>query len=198
MWESQVLLTDGQVVLRFSPTNDERSARYKWNILERAVKPKSKKKKKKKKKKMVGHRWIKLFMEIQWKLWLLWQPKCPIDLQRENACHHNSFSFYRMFLKLADKVDIMKSRRVRKLDVSDHYFFISTTRSGLIFLKPAKRWTLMKSHMSMKTGQTGTLLVTSSWLLKKAFKKHLISCARSILTLLPTGSRQRRKKIYFA
>ena len=55
MWESQVLLTDGQVVflrvLRFSPTFDERSARYKWNILERAVKPKSKKKKKKKKKK---------------------------------------------------------------------------------------------------------------------------------------------------
>ena len=52
MWESQVLLTDGQVVflrvLRFSPTFDERSARYKWNILERAVKPKSKKKKKKK------------------------------------------------------------------------------------------------------------------------------------------------------
>ena len=50
MWESQVLLTDGQVVflrvLRFSPTFDERSARYKWNILERAVKPKSKKKKK--------------------------------------------------------------------------------------------------------------------------------------------------------
>ena len=30
---------------------DERSARYKWNILERAVKPKLKKKKKKKKKK---------------------------------------------------------------------------------------------------------------------------------------------------
>ena len=55
MWESQVLLTDGQVVflrvLRFSPTFDERSARYKWNILERAVKPKSKKKEKKKKKK---------------------------------------------------------------------------------------------------------------------------------------------------
>ena len=48
MWESQVLLTDGQVVflrvLRFSPTFVERSARYKWNILERAVKPKSKKK----------------------------------------------------------------------------------------------------------------------------------------------------------
>ena len=47
------VLTDGQVVflrvLRFSPTFDERSARYKWNILERAVKPKSKKKKKKKK-----------------------------------------------------------------------------------------------------------------------------------------------------
>ena len=45
MWESQVLLTDGQVVflrvLRFSPTFDERSARYKWNSLERAVKPKS-------------------------------------------------------------------------------------------------------------------------------------------------------------
>ena len=28
-------------VLRFSPTFDERSARYKWNILERVVKPKS-------------------------------------------------------------------------------------------------------------------------------------------------------------
>ena len=57
MWESQVLLTDGQVVflrvLRFSPTFDERSARYKWNILERAVKPKSKKKTKKKTKKLL-------------------------------------------------------------------------------------------------------------------------------------------------
>ena len=46
MWESQVLLTDGQVVfpqvLRFSPTFDERSSLYKWNILERAVKPKLK------------------------------------------------------------------------------------------------------------------------------------------------------------
>ena len=44
MWESQVLLTDGQVVfprvIRFSPTFDERSARHKLNVLERAVKPK--------------------------------------------------------------------------------------------------------------------------------------------------------------
>ena len=53
MWESQVLLTDGQVVfprvLWFLPTFDEQSVQYKWNILERAaVKPKSKKKKKKK------------------------------------------------------------------------------------------------------------------------------------------------------
>ena len=32
-------------VLLFSPTFDERLARYKWNILERAIKPKSKKKK---------------------------------------------------------------------------------------------------------------------------------------------------------
>ena len=44
MWESQVLLTDGQVVfprvLRFLPTFDERSARYKWIIPERAVNPK--------------------------------------------------------------------------------------------------------------------------------------------------------------
>ena len=65
MWESQVLLTDGQViflrVLRFSPTFDERSARYKWNILERAVKPKSKKKKKKKKKKN-SHYFIYIFL----------------------------------------------------------------------------------------------------------------------------------------
>ena len=47
-WESQVLLTDGQVVflqvLWFSPTFDEQSARYKWNILERAIKPERKKK----------------------------------------------------------------------------------------------------------------------------------------------------------
>ena len=61
MWESQVLLTDGQVVflrvLRFSPTFDERSARYKWNILKRAVKPKSKKKKKKK-----SHYFIYIFL----------------------------------------------------------------------------------------------------------------------------------------
>ena len=66
MWESQVLLTDGQVVfprvLQFSPTFDERSTRYKWNILERAVNPPPppptttpphKKKKKKKKKKIL-------------------------------------------------------------------------------------------------------------------------------------------------
>ena len=49
IWESQVLLMDGKVVfpwvLRFSPTFDEWSARYMWNILERAVKPKLKKKK---------------------------------------------------------------------------------------------------------------------------------------------------------
>ena len=53
MWESQVLLTDGQVVFprvfRFSPSFDEWSARYKWNILERAVKTKWKKKKQQKK-----------------------------------------------------------------------------------------------------------------------------------------------------
>ena len=64
MWESQVLLTDGQVffprVLQFSPTFDvskvgenwrtrEKPPRLKWNILKRAVKPKSKVKKKKKK-----------------------------------------------------------------------------------------------------------------------------------------------------
>ena len=46
MWESQVVLTDGHVViqrvLRFSPTFDKQSARYKWNILERAVKQKKK------------------------------------------------------------------------------------------------------------------------------------------------------------
>ena len=57
MWESQVLLTDGQVVfprgLRFTCTFDEWSAWYKWNILERAVippppPPPPKKKKKKK------------------------------------------------------------------------------------------------------------------------------------------------------
>ena len=46
MWENQALLTDGQVVFPwilqfFLPTFDERLARYKQNILERAVKPKS-------------------------------------------------------------------------------------------------------------------------------------------------------------
>ena len=65
MWESLALLTDGQVgfprVLWFSPTFDERSARYKWNILERAVKPKSKKKKKKKKKYVI-HWYLALSM----------------------------------------------------------------------------------------------------------------------------------------
>ena len=31
----------------------------------------------------------------------------PIDLQWENACHHNnSFSFVQKFLKLADKLDL--------------------------------------------------------------------------------------------
>ena len=35
------------MLTEFSPTFDEWSARYKWNIGERAVKPKSKKKKKK-------------------------------------------------------------------------------------------------------------------------------------------------------
>ena len=45
MWESQVLLTNGQVVFppgsRVSPTFDERSARYKWNILENKKKKKN-------------------------------------------------------------------------------------------------------------------------------------------------------------
>ena len=75
MWESEILLTDGQVVfpriLRVSRTFDERSARYKWNILEGAINlpppphtPPQKKKKKKKKKKNLwelsgtGHRAI--------------------------------------------------------------------------------------------------------------------------------------------
>ena len=54
MWESQVLLTDGQVVflraLRFSPTFDERSARYvKYSWKGRKTQIKKKKKKKKKK-----------------------------------------------------------------------------------------------------------------------------------------------------
>ena len=44
MWESQVLLTDGQVVFpqvfEFSPTFDEWSARYKWNIFETQIKKK--------------------------------------------------------------------------------------------------------------------------------------------------------------
>ena len=54
MWESQVQLMDGQMVfpwvLPLLPTFDECSVRYKWNILERAVKPKSKKKNLKNKK----------------------------------------------------------------------------------------------------------------------------------------------------
>ena len=46
-------------------------------------------------------------MEIQRKLWLLWQSQFHIDLQAENAFHlHNSFSFDRIHLKLADKVDM--------------------------------------------------------------------------------------------
>ena len=58
---------------------------------------------------LVGHQWHKLFIEIKWKLWLLWQPQGSIDLQWENACHHhNSFSFDWMFLKLAGKVDRRK------------------------------------------------------------------------------------------
>ena len=40
------------MVIRFSLTFDERSARYKWNILERAINHYKKKKKKKKKKKV--------------------------------------------------------------------------------------------------------------------------------------------------
>ena len=41
------------------------------------------------------------------KMFLLWQPLGAIDLQWENACYvHNSFSFDRIFLKLADKEDM--------------------------------------------------------------------------------------------
>ena len=51
-WERQAVLVEGQMfflwVLRFLSTFDEQLAWCKWNILERAVKPKSKKKKKKK------------------------------------------------------------------------------------------------------------------------------------------------------
>ena len=36
------------------------------------------------------------------------EPQCPIDLHWENVCHHNSFSFDRMFLTLADKMDMDK------------------------------------------------------------------------------------------
>ena len=44
-------------------------------------------------------------MKIQLKPLLQWQPKGPINLQWENACHHhNSFGFDRLFLKRADKV----------------------------------------------------------------------------------------------
>ena len=47
----------------------------------------------------VGHWLYKIFMELQWKPWSLWQPQGPIDLQWENACHHhNSVSFDQMFL----------------------------------------------------------------------------------------------------
>ena len=36
-------------------------------------------------------------------------PQDPMDLQLENSClHHNSFGFNRIFLKLADKVDMDK------------------------------------------------------------------------------------------
>ena len=48
MWESQVLLTDGQVffpqVLGFSLTFDEWPARYKWNIRKKGIKTQIKKK----------------------------------------------------------------------------------------------------------------------------------------------------------
>ena len=45
-------------------------------------------------------------MEIERKPWLLWQPQGSKHLQWENACHyHISFSFDRVFLKLAHKVD---------------------------------------------------------------------------------------------
>ena len=38
---------------------------------------------------------------------MLWPPQDSIDLQWENACHqHNSFNFDRIFLKLADKMDV--------------------------------------------------------------------------------------------
>ena len=69
---------------------------------------------------LMGHN---LFMEIQSGLYtlqkeeeetwtfllpfLLWQPQGPIDLQWENFYHdHNSFSFDRMFLKFAEKLDM--------------------------------------------------------------------------------------------
>ena len=66
-------------VHRFSPTFDERSARYRWNILERAVKPKSKKKKKKKKKKRKEKRTP---MRTE-RVFVIWAESIKVDGSRE-------------------------------------------------------------------------------------------------------------------
>ena len=84
MWESQVLLTDGQVffprVLQFSPTSDERSAWYKWNILERAVNPPPPLRKKKKKKKDLLSTLGKIFSRQHLEIFFLFFPENRSDI----------------------------------------------------------------------------------------------------------------------
>ena len=151
---------------------------------------------------LVGDRWHKLFMKIQWKLWLLWQPQGSIDLQWENVClHHNSFSFDRMFLKLADKMDMdeISDKIENRLDLIINLrvttpwllktllfdFVISVTHSVLIRCSwnLQIRWIWMKSWTSLKTGQIRSLiLVTSPWLLKKPLFDFVISITHSVLS----------------
>ena len=142
-------------------------------------------------------------MVVQWKPGLLWQPQGPIDLQEENACYqHNSFSFDvdRIFLKLADKVD---------MDEIWDEFKTGQIKSLILELLPLDCWKasvwLCHQHNSFNFDRIILTLadkmdmdeiwdefenwpnriiyvrVTSPWLLKKPLFDFVISISHSVL-----------------
>ena len=137
-------------------------------------------------------------MKIQWKRRLLWQPQGSIDLQSENVFHHHySFSFDRMCLKLADKVDM--DEILRKFEKWPDWIINLRVTSPCLLKKASVwlchqcnpfsswnlqiRWIWMISWTKSKTGQIGiiNLRVMSPWLLKKPLFDFVISISHSVL-----------------
>ena len=112
---------------------------------------------------------------------------------------HYLFSFNRIFLKLADKVDMDevwdvcekwpdKIILLRILSLWLFDFVLSITCSVLVgsSLNLQIRWTWMKSWMSLKTGQIGSLILESRPL--DCWEKPLFDFVISITHLVSIGS----------